>query len=91
MNLEEDTELDRILAGVDFTEDGAANDQPGLSLELVGAVKTPTLDAAITHEMALRDGRVGVTQNGEGLCQGPSLSISHTAMYSNCKFTTRCV
>ena len=27
--------------------------------------------------MALRERRVGVTQNGEGLCQGPSLSFSH--------------
>ena len=29
--------------------------------------------------MALRERRVGVTQNGEGLCQGPSLSFSNMA------------
>ena len=38
MHLDEDAELDRILASEDFTEDGAANDDPGLSPELVGAV-----------------------------------------------------
>ena len=75
MNLEEDGELDRILAGADFTEDGAANDEPGLSPELVRVVVTPTLDAVSTQEMALRERRVEATQNGEGLCQGPSLSF----------------
>ena len=47
MNLDEDVELDRILAGTDFTEGGEANDEPGLSLELelVGVVVTPTVDA----------------------------------------------
>ena len=38
MNLDEDADLDRILASVDFTKDGAANNEPGLSLELVGGV-----------------------------------------------------
>ena len=55
---------------------GESNDEPGLSPELVGAVITPTLDAVSTQEMALREGRVEATQNGEGLCQGPSLSFS---------------
>ena len=78
MNLEDDTELDRIPAGADFTEDGAADDEPGLLPELVGAVTciTPTLDAVSTQEKALREGRVEVTQNGKVLCQGPSLSFS---------------
>ena len=31
MNLDEDAELDRVLASADFTEDGAANVEPGLS------------------------------------------------------------
>ena len=75
MNLEEDVELDRILAGANFTEDGTADDKPGLSPELVGAVITPTPDAVSTQEMALREGRVEVKQNGEGLRQGPSLSF----------------
>ena len=38
MSLDEDVELDRILASADFTEDCAANNEPGLSPELVGAV-----------------------------------------------------
>ena len=75
MNLDEDAELDRILAGADFTEDGAANDESGISPELVGAVPTPTHDAQCTQEMALRKGRIEDTQNGEGSCQGPSLSF----------------
>ena len=35
MNLHEDVELDRILAGADFTEGGKADEEPGLSLELM--------------------------------------------------------
>ena len=42
MNLDEDAELERILAGADFTEDGEANDESGISPELVGADTTPT-------------------------------------------------
>ena len=80
MNLNEDEELDRIVAGAGFPEDGTANDESGLSPELVGAVITPTLDASSTQEMALREGRVGNTQLGEGSCQGPSLSFSPTMM-----------
>ena len=38
MNLDEDEELDRILAGADFTEGGVAEDEPRISPELVGAV-----------------------------------------------------
>ena len=38
MNLGEDETLDNILAGGDFTEGGMADDEPRLSLELVGAV-----------------------------------------------------
>ena len=73
MTLNEDEELDRILAGADFTE---TDNKPRLSLELVGAVVTPTADAISTQEMALREGRVRETQLGEGSCQGPSLSFS---------------
>ena len=65
MNLDEDVELDRILAGADFTEGGEADQEPGLSPELIGAVATPTVDGT-------REGRQRVTQTGEGLCQGPS-------------------
>ena len=71
MNLDEDVELDRILAGADFTEGGEANQEPGLSPELVGAVATPTVDAVIAQGMAPREGRQGVMQTGGGLCQGP--------------------
>ena len=46
MNLDEDAELDRMLADVDLTEDGAANDELGLSKELIEALVTPTLDAS---------------------------------------------
>ena len=53
MNLDKDVELDRTLAGADFTVDGEADDEPGLSLELVGAVVTPIVDALSTQEMAL--------------------------------------
>ena len=42
MNLDEDAELERILSGVDFIEDSAANDESGFSPELVGAVSTRT-------------------------------------------------
>ena len=73
MTLNEDEELDRILAGADFTE---TDNEPRLSPELVGAVVTPTDDAINTQEMARREGRVRETQQGEGSCQGPSLSFS---------------
>ena len=43
MNLDEDVELDCILAGADFTEGGKADDEPGLTPELVGAVVLPQL------------------------------------------------
>ena len=78
MNLDEDAELDRILAGADFTEGGAANEESENSPELVGAVPTPTQAAQCTQEMALREGRVGDKQLGEGSCQGPSPSFSPT-------------
>ena len=77
MNLDEDAELDRILAGADFIEDDAANVESEISPELVGAVSTPTQDAQGTQEMALREGRVEDTQKGEGPCQGSSLSFPH--------------
>ena len=38
-------ELDCILARADFTEGGEADDEPGLSLELIGVVVTPTVDS----------------------------------------------
>ena len=73
MNPNEDEELDRILAGADFIE---TDDEPRLSPELVGAVVTPTADASSTQEMALREGRGGETQPGDGSCQGlPFLSL----------------
>ena len=65
--------MDRILAGADFTE---TDNEPRLSLELVGAVVTPTDDAISTQEMALREGRVRETQLVEGSCQRSSLSFS---------------
>ena len=76
MNLDEDVELDRILAGADFTEGGEADQEPGLSPELVGAVATPTVDTVSAQGMAPHKGREGVTQTGEGLCQGPFPSFS---------------
>ena len=41
-NLEEEAELDRILAGADYVEGGKADEEPGPSPELLGAVETPT-------------------------------------------------
>ena len=76
MNLDEDAELDCILAGVNFIEDVEANEESGISPELVRAVLTPTHDASCIQEMALREGRVGDTQLGEGSCQESSLSFS---------------
>ena len=73
MNPNEDKELDRILAGADFTE---TDDEPRLSPELVGAVVTPTADVSSTQEMALPERRGGETQPGEkGSCQRRSLSF----------------
>ena len=60
MNLDEDTELDHILAGVDFTEGGEADDEPGVSPELVGAVVTPTVDTGSAQGMAPHEGREGL-------------------------------
>ena len=45
MNPAEEAELDRILAGVDYIEGDEASEQPGPSLEFLGAVTTPTVDA----------------------------------------------
>ena len=76
MNPYEDAELDRILAGADYIEGGKADEEPGPSLGMLGAVKTPTLDTANAQGMATREGREGVTKSGEGSCQGPSLRFS---------------
>ena len=54
MNLDEDVELDRILAGKDFAEGDEADQEPGLSPELAGVVTTPTVDAASAQGMATR-------------------------------------
>ena len=69
-------ELDRILVEADFTESGEADDKPGLSPELLGAVVTPTVDTGSTQEMAPHERRERVMQTEEGSCQGPSLSFS---------------
>ena len=46
MNPTEKAELDRTLAGVDYIIEGdEVSEQPGPSLELLGAVTTPTVDA----------------------------------------------
>ena len=52
MNLEEEAELDRILAGADCVTSGEADEEPGPSPELLGAVETPTVDAVSTQGMA---------------------------------------
>ena len=57
MNLNEDVELDWILAGADFTEVGEADHKPGHSPELVGAVATSTVDAVSAQGIASREGR----------------------------------
>ena len=59
MNLDDDVELDFILAGADFTA-GCEVDEPGLSPELVGAVVIPTVDAGSAQGMAPHGGREGV-------------------------------
>ena len=41
---------------MDFNDGGEADDEPGLSLELIGAVVTPTVDARSAQEMAPREG-----------------------------------
>ena len=79
MNPDKDAELNRILAGPYYIEGGEADEETGPSPELLGAVKTPTVDTVSTQGMALREGREGVTQFGEGSClQGPSLGFSHS-------------
>ena len=66
MNLDEDMELYHILARLDFTESGEADHKPGLLLELVGVVVTPTVDAGSAQGMASHEGREGVMQTREG-------------------------
>ena len=72
----EDDEIDRILAGADFVESEEAEGEPRPTPELIGAVQSPTIDAASTEGMAPREGSAGELRTGEGLCQGPSLCIS---------------
>ena len=88
MNLNVDVELDRILVEADFTEGGEADDEPGLSPELVGAVVTPTVDAGSAQEMVTHERREGVMQTGKGSCQGPSLSFSPGRSCKALLFTT---
>ena len=71
MNLDDNVELDRILAGAEFTEGGESDQESAFSPELVGSFATPTVDAVIAQGTAPREGRQGVTQTGEGLLQGP--------------------
>ena len=75
MNLAEQAELDRILAGSDHTESNETTKQLGPSSELIGFVTTPTKDTVSVEGMAPRDGREGEMQIGGGPCQGPSLSL----------------
>ena len=42
----------RILAGADYVKGGEADEEPGSSPELLGAVKTPTVDAVSAQGMA---------------------------------------
>ena len=67
MNLDEDKNLDHILTRADFNEGCEMDDEQRLSPKLVGAVVTPTVDSSSTQVMAPREGRLGVTQSGEGL------------------------
>ena len=62
MNHDEDTELDRILAGAelaDYIEGGEVDEEPRPSPELVEAVMTPTVDVVNAQEMASHEGRKG--------------------------------
>ena len=88
MNLDEDVELDRILSGAEFTEGYEADNEPGLSPEIVGAVVTPTVDAGSAQRMAPSEWRELVTKTGEGSCQGPSLSFSPGRSCKALLFTT---
>ena len=51
VNLEE-AELNHILAGADYVEGGEADEEPGSSPELLGAVETPTVNAVSAQGMA---------------------------------------
>ena len=52
MNPAEEAELDRILAGVDYTECNEVSQHPGPSPELTGAVTTRMMDAVSAKGMA---------------------------------------
>ena len=62
MNLDEGMELDRILA--------EADDEPGLSPEIVGAVVTPTVDAGSAQGIAPRGGEGRGNADWGGLMPG---------------------
>ena len=72
MNVDVDVELDRILGGADFTEGGEADQEPGLSPELVAAVATHTVDAVSAQGIATRQGREGITLKGGAYARRPS-------------------
>ena len=78
MNPAEETELDRTLAGTDYTECDEASEQPGPSPGLIEAVTTPRMEAVSAEGMAPHEGRERVTRVGGDSCQaeGPSLSLS---------------
>ena len=52
MNPDDKAELDRILAGADYIKGSDANEEPGPLPELLGAVKTRTIDAVSVQGMA---------------------------------------
>ena len=59
MNPAGEAELDHIQAGADYTESDEESEQPGPSLELIGAVTTPPMDAVSAEGMVPREGGKG--------------------------------
>ena len=70
MNPAEEAEVDRIMTEADYTE--------FYFTELIGAVKTPTMDVVSAEGMAPHEGREGVPRVGGGSCQRPSFSLTVT-------------
>ena len=74
MSFSEDNHLDLIVAGGDYVEPDQAMSEPGPTLELLGAVESPTDDTVSPEGMAPREGSKGELWIGEGPCQWPSCS-----------------
>ena len=70
INPAEEAELDRILAGVDYTKCDEVSEQLGPSLQLNGPVMTPTMNAVSVKGMALIRGGSGQCESKVVLARG---------------------